>query len=670
MQQYHRIIKRVAAVLVLIAVCCSLFVGFKRIQVEQDYKTVNLSVNESDVRALANGNGLTNEEMLALLKENGVSQVLFKESTLASLETAGHIEIAKGAEVSRLSIADELPADLVVNPANYYIVVTNDAWREQVLREVPAKIAGAVAYDQGTLGVVSVPTSLEATAGSQDKALQSITAIGVGFDKAWMNTVADADFGIIAQVCSWKNPTGASLKMLANNIKNVPNLAMLMFNDKEVPGYPKNIEPLYQLLSNDDGELIAPIGQIEFSPQKGFNKLATLADKDVVRLHTISNEEMSKFEGDNNLDLQNGIDQALDRWDLAARERNMRSLLVRFFEIDMPGAYLDTNLQYLNHITTSLEDHGFTVGGDTAQMESLQVPTVVRLLIGLGICAGFLLLMMELGLPRLGLAGFALSLLLWIGLFFFNQTFAMQMMALASVIEFPILSCILFLPPKKNLSLPKAIATLLALCAVSAIGAVLMVGVLSDKAFMLKLSSFIGIKVAHVIPIVLVPFIIYIWRANKPLELCKKLLNKALDYKWAIVFGIVAVALLIYVTRTGNEGGEISGAESAMRQFLNDTMGVRPRSKEFLIGYPATILYLMYANKRPWLWVLTIPLVIGQISLVNTYAHIHTPLLISLQRSVNGLILGIVVAVITVLLVKLGIKLFRWASDKLSAREA
>ena len=140
---------------------------------------------------------------------------------------------------------------------------------------------------------------------------------------------------------------------------------------------------------------------------------------------------MSKFEGDNNLDLQNGIDQALDRWDLAARERNMRSLLVRFFEIDMPGAYLDTNLQYLNHITTSLEDHGFTVGGDTAQMESLQVPTVVRLLIGLGICAGFLLLMMELGFPRLGLAGFALSLLLWIGLFFFNQTFAMQMMALA-----------------------------------------------------------------------------------------------------------------------------------------------------------------------------------------------------------------------------------------------
>ena len=118
------------------------------------------------------------------------------------------------------------------------------------------------------------------------------------------------------------------------------------------------------------------------------------------------------------------------------------------------------------------------------------------------------------------------------------------------------------------------------------------------------------------------------------------------------------------------EGGEISGLEAAMRQFLNDTMGVRPRSKEFLIGYPATILYLMYAAKRPVLWVLTIPLVIGQVSLVNTYAHIHTPLLIALQRSLNGLILGIVVAVIAVLLVKLGIRIFRWATDKLVEYEA
>lgn len=672
LEHFYQIMKRCAAVLVLIAIACSIYVGAVRIQVEQDYKTVNLSVNESDIRSLANANGKTTEEMLDILKDKGVSQVLFKESTIASLENAGDLMIAQGADVQNLSVSSSLPANLPISETNYYLVVTDDAWREQVLREVPAKISGAVAYDDGKLGVVTVPTSIEATQSNQSKAQLAFSGIGVGFDQEWLNTVANAGFDIIAQVSSWESPTDESLEMLADDIKAVPNLCMLMFNDKYIPGYPDpdKIEVFYQLLLDDDGDIVAPLGQIEFSPQEGFNTLANLADKDVVRLHTISNDEMSKFEGETGESMDAGITEALDRWDLAARERNMRALLVRFFSIDMPGTYYENNMAYLDALHTQLEDNGFTVGGDVQEMASLDIPAAVRLLVGFGICAGFMLLLLEIGFRRLALAGFVLSALAWVGMYVVNQTLAMQLMALASVIEFPILSCLYFLPPKKDLSLLQSIGRLLALCAVSFIGAVLMVGVLSDKAFMLKLSSFIGVKIAHVIPIVVVPFVLYIVRDKKPLSLCKSLLNKALDYKWAIVFAVVAVALMIYLSRTGNESGEISGIEAAMRQFLNDTMGVRPRSKEFLIGYPATILYLMYAAKHRALWVLSIPLVIGQISLVNTYAHIHTPLLIALQRSLNGLILGIIVAVVAVVVVKVGLRLFYWATDKLIKREA
>ena len=672
MQQFYQIMKRCAAVLVLIAVVCSLYVGASRVQAEQSYKNVNLSVHEADIRSLANANGKNMDAMLELLAENGVSQVLFKESTIASLENAGDVVVALGPAVQTLSVADSLPADLPISETNYYVVVTNDAWRDQVLTELPEKIRGAVAYDDGELGVVTVPTSIEATASNQSSAKLAFSATGVGFDQEWLDTVANAGFGIIAQVSSWEDPTDASLELLAEDIKSIPNLQMLMFNDKYIPGYPEeeDIETFYQLLLDEDENFIAPLGQIEFNDQQGFNTLAKLADKNVVRLHTISNEEMSTFEGDSGEEMEAGIVEALDRWDLAARERNMRALLVRFFSIDNPGAYFDTNMAYLNAINTDLQDKGFNVGGEVQEMPALDIPAAVRLVIGLGICAGFMLMLMEIGFRRIALAGFVLSLVGWLGMYVLNQTLAMQLMALASVIEFPILSCLLFLPPKKDLSLPKAIGQMLLLCLVSWIGAVLMVGMLSDKAFMLKLSSFVGVKIAHVIPIVVVPFVLYIVRDKKPFTLCKNLLNKALDYKWAVVFAVVAMALFIYVSRTGNEGGQISGLEAAMRQFLNDTMGVRPRSKEFLIGYPATILYLMYAAKRPVLWVLTIPLVIGQVSLVNTYAHIHTPLLIALQRSLNGLILGIVVAVIAVLLVKLGIRIFRWATDKLAEYEA
>ena len=100
-----------------------------------------------------------------------------------------------------------------------------------------------------------------------------------------------------------------------------------------------------------------------------------------------------------------------------------------------------------------------------------------------------------------------------------------------------------------------------------------------------------------------------------------------------------------------------------MRNFLNDVMGVRPRSKEFLIGYPLTLLlFWLGASKRNW--ILTIPAVIGQVSLVNTYAHIHTALLMSLQRSFNGLVLGIVLGVLLLLAVQLLLKIYHRLEQK------
>lgn len=150
---------------------------------------------------------------------------------------------------------------------------------------------------------------------------------------------------------------------------------------------------------------------------------------------------------------------------------------------------------------------------------------------------------------------------------------------------------------------------------------------------------------------------------EKPIEHAKQLLDKALDYKWAALFALVAVAGVIYISRTGNTTAELSVAESTMRNFLNDAMGVRPRSKEFLIGYPFTLLLFWLGASRKN-WILTIPAIIGQVSLVNTYAHIHTALLMSLQRSFNGLVLGIVLGVLLVLGVQLLLKVYQHLEKK------
>ena len=51
---------------------------------------------------------------------------------------------------------------------------------------------------------------------------------------------------------------------------------------------------------------------------------------------------------------------------------------------------------------------------------------------------------------------------------------------------------------------------------------------------------------------------------------------------------------------------------------------------------------------------------IGQISLINTYAHLHTPLMVSILRTANGLWIGILIGVIAILLIE-------WALRKVRA---
>ena len=63
---------------------------------------------------------------------------------------------------------------------------------------------------------------------------------------------------------------------------------------------------------------------------------------------------------------------------------------------------------------------------------------------------------------------------------------------------------------------------------------------------------------------------------------------------------------------------------------------------------------LYYGYKETYL-PMVILAIIGPVSLVNTYAHIHTPILISLLRSAYGIILGIVIGLVLIW----GIKLLR-----------
>ena len=637
--------KQLGWLLVAIAVVCSLTLWGQRLQSEAEYRNVQMVVNYNDIVALANGNDMTEAELAGEMQKRGVSAILYKEWSLGDLANNGQVSLQLGQNIKHTNFYSQVSSELPMNEATVYVAILDEAVEEQVVEHTLLKVAGSEYYP-GHVPVITVPVMVPTGDTELTTVMTKVKEIGVGFDQEAIAEMASLGMDTVPQVRSWNSPNGESLRLVFGEVKELPNLAYLLFNDKELPGYPNTTRAIADLLKDSEGNPEVTVGTIEFSDQKGLNQLGILLNKDVIRLHTIANNEMSKFTQDS----------ALDRWMLAARERNMRSLLVRFFDITTPGTSLQTNLDYLESIQTGLLESDFNLDQPYEKPDSIAASMIVLGLIGVGVAAGVMLILLEMRLPKLGALVLILGSVAWMGLLLLNPVLAKKLMALLSVVTFPTLSCILVMKPERR-SLGKSVLALLTMCVLSYIGAILMVGLLADILFMLKLDQFIGVKIAHVIPIVAVPFILYLWNVEKPIEHAKQLLDKALDYKWAALFGLVAVAGVIYISRTGNTTTELSAAESTMRSFLNDAMGVRPRSKEFLIGYPFTILLFWLGASRKN-WILTIPAIIGQVSLVNTYAHIHTALLMSLQRSFNGLVLGIVLGVLLVLGVQILQKLY------------
>lgn len=633
---------------VALAVVCSLTLWGQRLAAEKEYNHLQISANYTDVVSLANGNDLTVPQMLELLKEQGVSAVLFKEVSVGDLERLGKVDLTLGDNLRHTAYAEDVSATIPINDATLYVALQDQTWAEQVAGHLISKVGGATLYE-GEVPVIAVPVAIPGSASELDRARSVVTEIGVGYDQEGVGYAAQCAMSVIPQMRSWsEDPSDSSLRYVTDEIKALPNVSQILFNDKTIPSGidPKKLRTFAELL-RVDGVPLAPVGTIEFSEQAGLNKLGLLLDKDVIRLHTIANNEMSRLTEP----------EMLDRWMLAARERNMRSLLVRFIDIYTPGASLEANLTYLGDLKAGLEASGFDLTAEYEKPASINVNGFLLIIVGAGVAAGVLLLLLYMNLPRLGIAGFVLTMICWIGLFFISPIWARKLMALAGVIVFPTISCLTFIHAQRQ-SIGRSIIGLLKMSAMSFIGAILMVGLLADVLFMLKLDQFSGVKVAHVVPLIIVPLVLYIWRDKDPVQTVKELLDKAITYKWGLLAGILVVAAAIYVARTGNTTAELSSIEAAMRSFLNDVMGVRPRSKEFLIGYPLTLVMFYYgATKGKWF--LSIPAVIGQVSLVNTYAHIHTALVMSLHRSLNGLILGIVLGIIAILAMELFLKLWK-----------
>lgn len=422
----------------------------------------------------------------------------------------------------------------------------------------------------------------------------------------------------------------------------LPNSSKLFFSGYEVFGWgdDSTMQSVAQVLSLAG----YPLGIVEFlGEQKGLDYYLAANRFQAVRIHP-------GYHYDTREELL-----------LAVTDRSVRVLFLKPFKhMDMTvGNELTSLRQWIGQTKTDLLENGYTLG-KAVSLPPVSVEFQPFLYLSAGILAAAALLFAAWfpRVPEALLYAFALSLLLLASLCYTNLWisgyFLLEGMALLAAIVFPTLGLTVYQkfleqwhngpPPGRAAQLKAALIGMLAVTALTLSGAVLGNAILSDNAYLVAARSFRGVKLAYLLPLILIAAY-WLWQLTEHGRQLSRL-KKRVTWK-TFVIGVFAIAGIgFYIVRSGNETGAASGFELALRQVLERFFGVRPRFKEFLTGYPALLILPLLAWQPDLSFLALLLAAAGQVSIFNTYMHLHTPFLLSLQRTGWGLVLGSVLGLI------------------------
>ncbi len=610
-----------------------LYAGHKRYQVENLNKRVELALDYSELKQQADLTGRPLAQILEQYKSAGITSVAITEDTLSGLEANGRLA------------------------ATSHVVVVNREDSERIRKSLGAKgfrvIPAHIPDDRPGTNFTVGPGSPNVFSVPADFA--SIRTLGIGLDPTAVATVSQSGLSPVGRIGNWIGISPFTFRNVLNDLKT-QGAQTVVFTGTEVAGF----RGLEKDVADELRETGSQYGQIEFGKQKGDERLSRELNGEYVRVHSIGEAELGTLDES----------EAIDRFVRGARERNIRLCYIRLF-FTAGSDIVEKNAEFLRKIRAGISRGGEMEFGLAHTYVETQAPTWAFAVIAVGIAAGLTLLLIRFApvSPAIAVSTLIVSVLGFAGLAVGLGETGRKLVALVAGLIFPTLACLrrdLLAPQVSTTGIHQGLGAsavsslrgLLAASCVTAIGIVYVVGLLATRPFMLKANQFMGIKAAHAVPLVVI-------------VACAIFGLPALDRPWGeewakirqrasaifveparigqLLLALLALATLaMIVARTGNEPGVgVSGLELKFRSLLDKVLPVRPRTKEFLIGHPAFILglALWYRGRRRWALPLFVVGVIGQVSILNTFCHIHTPLVLSSIRDLTGLLAGAVIGI-------------------------
>jgi hypothetical protein len=701
-------IKNNRVILILLAlvmmVCLSVIAG--RFFVEKSNKTYDIVLDFNEIHAMAQQSSQPVSWWLGEFKEMGIHQVGLTEESIVTLMEETEYPVT-GIMMDRLlkesnwtgnypegfieamEIRGYDPFDVVVSCQGPIKTFVKNGVEQRISSE------RYILYEEGDFLYLFLDGTADVTLYSEKYKYQNsdntgyqeridilsskIMYISLGFLPQKVEEIQRAGMEIVPRTMSYNgwNDTVFARAVVSGYEKFGICPDYIIVGGQAVFGYDDGLEFArdYILKNNVTIGLIENTTQLQNIMQFGVEEVAQASQYDAVRVFTVwpyiqNRYQYYGYEG------AKEIENTLFR---AVVERNVRVIYYKpILEMKDLHTYV-TDVEEYRQLFANLEerlaDHGF-VQGKAIKMVPYQVGFIQKVFMGWGSVLGFLLLLgvlfpvpkkaqLILGvLGALGVAGMAFILPEWYELT--AAFFGAVVISCVALSYFTYQARLVRERLAQDEKLGKifmiGVGTLVVSVLLAVLGGLISAAPISSVQYMLEIDIFRGVKAAQLLPMVfyVVAYLAFFgYGENKKkigrLEFqdIKELFNLRVKV-WMVVLGLVVAGMgAYYILRTGHSSTlEVLSLEMVIRNIMEDLLVARPRTKEFLIAFPAIIMMVYASVRRFKLWTILFGLagVIGMTSVANTFQHIRTPLYLGLYRTSYGLLLGILLGAIGVVI--------------------
>ena len=702
---------RLLVLLALLGLLASLVPIVNREQTEESNKYYDYVLDYASLRSMARQSSQTEDEWLDLFRSLGVDKVALSEASALNLHDNAAIPVhamtvKKAAE--SYGWENNYPAEVVswlsesTDVSDAIIWTETAAAYEWMLDAFNARFENfeAKTYLEGEHGFIFIQQQKNGMKG------EKLLDLRLGIWPGTVELIERHGYQIVPRTVTQKDMNGTKFAEAYIDVLKHYNAPYFMNNGDELVGYESDEgwDLLVQYL-NESGASVAMMEQNDQSQNQTWPGIEDLLNETGYRGIRVFNE-WAYIQNRYQYCGYEGPEEITNTFFRAIAERNCKVIFLKMIlepdsdvswdADEKEWVYITDPAEYeklLTDLDTRLAPLGYTRGTVPAmQMEDPSM--LLKVVQGIG-TAALLVMLFDLFffigkrwrtiLLALGALGFA-------GLAVLKPAMFRLILSMSGGIVMPSLAavglCRVLMEKRRTepqakfgrvLGYTLGISVLTILAAIC--GSLLATSALSQLSYMIEMDLYRGVKIMQLIPIglfILAYLLVYAYeetgardavlahvgprgekgRVKRFNAYFAQVMKTPMQLGWFVAIVVIAVAavflLLVfvyYIYRTGNST-TTPETELAFRNFLENTLIARPRTKEMLIGWPMLMLFI-WSLRRGMKFlpmVFGMGMSIGLVSVVNTFLHIRTPFLLSLLRTGWGILFGLLIGLAAVVI--------------------